>query len=53
MIAGIPKGPSIYAPHLNMKRAVARRNHVLKRMLEVKYITQEEYNVKKKQLLDS
>ncbi len=44
MIAGIPKGPSIYAPHLNMKRAVARRNHVLKRMLEVKYITQEEYN---------
>lgn len=43
MIAGIPKGPSIYAPHLNMKRAVARRNHVLKRMLEVKYITQEEY----------
>ncbi len=44
MIAGIPKGPSIYAPHLNMTRAVARRNHVLKRMLEVKYITQEEYN---------
>lgn len=43
MIAGIPKGPSIYAPHLNMKRAVARRNHVLKRMLEVEYITQEEY----------
>lgn len=45
MIAGIPKGPSIYAPHLNMKRAVNRRNHVLQRMLEVKYITQEEYNV--------
>ena len=44
MIAGIPKGPSIYAPHLNMKRAVNRRNHVLKRMLEVKYITQEEYD---------
>ena len=45
MIAGIPKGPSIYAPHLNMKRAVARRNHVLKRMLEVKFITQEEYEI--------
>lgn len=44
MIAGIPKGPSIYAPHLNMKRAVNRRNHVLKRMLEVNYITQEEYD---------
>ncbi len=44
MIAGIPKGPSIYAPHLNMKRAINRRNHVLKRMLEVEYITNEEYN---------
>lgn len=44
MIAGIPKGPSIYAPHLNMKRAVNRRNHVLKRMLEVQYITEKEYN---------
>ena len=44
MIAGIPKGPSIYAPHLNMKRAVNRRNHVLKRMLDVNYITKEEYD---------
>ena len=44
MVAGIPKGPSIYAPHLNMKRAVNRRNHVLKRMRELNYITEEEYN---------
>lgn len=44
MIAGIPKGPSIYAPHLNMKRSIARRNHVLNRMLEVNYITKEEYD---------
>ena len=44
MIAGIPKGPSIYAPHLNMKRAVNRRYHVLKRMLDVNYITKEEYD---------
>lgn len=44
MIAGIPKGPSIYAPHLNMKRAINRRNHVLKRMLDVNYITKEEYD---------
>ena len=43
MIAGIPKGPSIYAPHLNMKKSVQRRNHVLKRMHELNYITDEEY----------
>ncbi len=43
MVAGIPKGPSIYAPHLNMKKSITRRNHVLKRMRELNYITQEEY----------
>ena len=44
MVAGIPKGPSIYAPHLNMKKSINRRNHVLKRMRELNYITEEEYN---------
>ena len=44
MVAGIPKGPSIYAPHLNMKKSINRRNHVLKRMRELSYITEEEYN---------
>lgn len=43
MIAGIPKGPSIYAPHLNMNRSIKRRNHVLRRMHELNYITDEEY----------
>lgn len=43
MVAGIPKGPSIYAPHLNMKKSINRRNHVLKRMRELNYITEEEY----------
>ena len=44
MVAGIPKGPSIYAPHLNMKKSINRRNHVLKRMRELNYITEEDYN---------
>ncbi len=43
MVAGIPKGPSIYAPHKNLKRSINRRNHVLKRMRELNYITEEEY----------
>lgn len=43
MIAGIPKGPSIYAPHLNMNKSIKRRNHVLRRMHELNYITNEEY----------
>lgn len=44
IIAGIPKGPSIYAPHININRSIKRRNHVLKRMRELNYITEEEYN---------
>ncbi len=43
LIAGIPKAPGLYAPHINMARAVARRNHVLYRMYEVGYITEDEY----------
>jgi penicillin-binding protein 1A len=43
MIAGIPKGPGRYAPHLNMERAVKRRNHVLFRMYETGYITEDVY----------
>lgn len=47
MVAGIPKGPSIYAPHLNLERSVKRRNHVLKRMRELDYISEEEYEAAK------
>lgn len=47
MVAGIPKGPSIYAPHLNMKKSINRRNHVLKRMRELNFITEEEYQTAK------
>ena len=44
LIAGIPKAPGLYAPHIDMQRAVTRRNHVLYRMYEVGYITEAQYN---------
>jgi penicillin-binding protein 1A len=44
MLAGIPRGPSIYAPHLNKERALQRRNIVLLRMFENGYITEDVYN---------
>ncbi len=44
MIAGLPKAPSRYNPLVRPKRALSRRNYVLKRMLELGHITQEEYD---------
>jgi penicillin-binding protein 1A len=43
MIAGLPKAPSLYNPITNETRAIERRNYVLHRMLELNYITQQEY----------
>lgn len=43
MIAGIPKAPGIYAPHLNLQRSMKRRNHVLYRMLQTKQINEAQY----------
>ncbi|MFZ2312848.1 MAG: penicillin-binding protein 1A [Methylobacter sp.] len=43
MIAGLPKAPSTYNPISNEPRAIQRRNYVLHRMLELNYITQQEY----------
>ncbi|WP_439259408.1 penicillin-binding protein 1A [Lonepinella sp. BR2930] len=44
VIAGLPKAPSTMNPLYSLKRATNRRNVVLGRMLETKFITQEEYN---------
>ena len=44
MIAGLPKGPSIMNPIVNPPRALARRNWILGRMLELNKITDEQYN---------
>ena len=43
LIAGLPKAPSLYNPTTDPQRAAQRRNYVLKRMLELNYITIEEY----------
>lgn len=43
LIAGIFRGPARYDPYKNRDDTFGRRNHVLKRMLEEGYISQEEY----------
>ncbi len=43
LLAAIPKSPGKYSPLINIKAAYERRNWVLKRMLEEKFITEEEY----------
>ena len=43
ILAGLPKFPSAASPILNPDKALRRRNYVLKRMLEEKYITKAEY----------
>jgi penicillin-binding protein 1A len=43
MIAGLPKAPSKYNPINRPERAKIRRNYILLRMLEQKFITQADY----------
>lgn len=42
MLAGIPNAPSVYSPTVNPDLAKKRQNHVLNKMVEYGYITQEE-----------
>jgi penicillin-binding protein 1A len=42
MLAGLPKAPSAYNPVNNPKRAKSRQLYVLRRMHELKYITDEQ-----------
>jgi len=49
MLAGLPKAPSRYNPIINPKRAKQRQQYVLRRMLELKLITEEDYRVADKQ----
>jgi penicillin-binding protein 1A len=39
LIAGIFRGPSIYSPYSAPEETLGRRNHVLRRMMEEKFIT--------------
>lgn len=43
MIAGLPKAPSTINPLANPKLALARRAYVLKRMRDLHYITEKQY----------
>ncbi|WP_246798676.1 penicillin-binding protein 1A [Deferribacter autotrophicus] len=43
LIAGLPKAPGLYAPHINPEKALKRRNHVLYRMFEEGYINELQY----------
>ena len=44
MLAGVPNAPSVYAPTVNPDLAKKRQKHVLDKMVEYGYITQEEAN---------
>jgi penicillin-binding protein 1A len=44
MLAGLIRSPSYYSPIKNYDRAIKRRNLVLKRMLQLGYISKEEYD---------
>lgn len=51
LITGILRGPSLYSPYENEKLTLRRRNHVINRIVEEGYITEEEgEEVKKKPL---
>lgn len=44
LLAGLPQAPSVYSPFHDEELAIKRRNHVLKRMYRMRYITKDEYN---------
>ncbi len=43
MIAGLPKAPSRYNPITNPRRALIRRDHIIRRMSQLGFITEEEF----------
>ena len=51
MLAGLPKAPSAYNPINNPRRATVRQRHIIDRMLENGYITAEQHEAAKAQVL--
>lgn len=45
ILAGLPKFPSAASPIYNPDKALRRRNYVLKRMADERYISKEEYEI--------
>lgn len=42
-LAGLPQAPSLYSPYNDPELTIRRRNEVLKKMYEQKYISEQEY----------
>ena len=51
MLAGLPKAPSAFNPVANPKRAKLRQNYVLRRMHELKFITDDQFKTASAELL--
>ncbi|MEW5746503.1 MAG: penicillin-binding protein 1A [Nitrospirota bacterium] len=51
MIAGLQKAPTLYSPFRNAEKTLVRRHLVLRKMLENRYITQEEFERAKEEPL--
>ncbi|WIY61258.1 transglycosylase domain-containing protein [Bacillus arachidis] len=51
MLAGIPKGPSVYSPYLKEERAKTRQSIILDEMVEQGYITKGQASSAKKEKL--
>ena len=51
MLAGLPKAPSSFNPVVNPKRAKLRQQYVLRRMRELDYISDEQWQAADKQTL--
>lgn len=51
-LAGLPQAPSLYSPYLNPELSLRRKDAVLNRMLEDKYINKSEYEKSKSAKLD-
>ena len=49
MLAGLPKAPSCYNPVVNPKRAKLRQLYVLRRMHELNYINDEQFQLAQQQ----
>jgi penicillin-binding protein 1A len=49
MLAGLPKAPSAYNPVVNPKRAKLRQLYVLRRMHDLNYISDEQYQLAQQQ----
>lgn len=49
LLAGLPRGPNIYSPYIDLKAAVNRRNTVLDGMVNENYITQDQAELAKQE----